>query len=91
MGHRKYKDEEKTGLTSRQQELLVYILMNKKNPEIAEILNIQIGTLRAMMQTLFRWYKVNSKEQLLGEFLCADKVQKEVDIMLSDTGNVLGG
>ena len=62
-----------------------------KNPEIAEILNIQIGTLRAMMQTLFRWYKVNTKEQLLGEFLCADKVQKEVDIMLSDTGNVFGG
>ena len=91
MGHKKYKNEEKTGLTSRQQELLVYILMNKKNPEIAEILNIKIGTLRAMMQTLFRWYKVNTKEQLLGEFLCADKVQKEVDLMLSDTGNVFGG
>tara|TARA_R110000796_G_scaffold127773_2_gene243223 strand:+ start:315 stop:593 length:279 start_codon:yes stop_codon:yes gene_type:complete len=92
MGHRKYKGEDKTGLTSRQQELLVYVLLNKKNREISGILDITVGTIRAMLQIIFRWYNVNSKEELLGKFLCDDKVKKEIDIMVADTGeNVHGG
>ena len=51
---------------------------------IAEKMETGIGTVRAQLQSLYRFLGYRNKEHLLQDHLCPIKVQKSIDVMMGD-------
>tara|TARA_B110000208_G_C11753662_1_gene424366 strand:- start:1183 stop:1440 length:258 start_codon:yes stop_codon:yes gene_type:complete len=79
---RKLKGEKKTHLTPAEQEIFTYILCGNNNKMIAEKMETGIGTVRAQLQSLYRFLGYRNKEHLLQDHLCPIKVQKSIDEMM---------
>ena len=79
---RKVKGESKTHLTPAEQEIFTYILCGNNNKMIAEKMETGIGTVRAQLQSLYRFLGYRNKEHLLQDHLCPIKVQKSIDVMM---------
>jgi DNA-binding NarL/FixJ family response regulator len=80
---RKVKGEPKKFLTPRQQELYTLVLCGNSNPQICEKMDLGLGTVRAMLQIIYRYFGYKNKEDLLVRHIDQALVQKQITIMLN--------
>ena len=55
-------------ITKSQIELLQYILMGKKNPEIAQLMQVTEPSVRTYVSSLYRKLNVSNRQQLINKF-----------------------
>lgn len=79
---RKLKGQEKKGLTGREQEALVYMLMGLNSYVIADKMEITPNTVRTMLVNIYKFFKVSTREAVMGLFIDKGLLQIEVDNML---------
>lgn len=79
---RKLKGQEKKGLTGREQETLVYMLMGLNSYVIADKMEITPNTVRTMLVNIYKFFKVSTREAVMGLFIDKGLLQIEVDNML---------
>lgn len=79
---RKLKGQEKKGLTGREQETLVYMLMGLNSYDIADKMEITPNTVRTMLVNIYKFFKVSTREAVMGLFIDKGLLQIEVDNML---------
>tara|TARA_R110000803_G_scaffold194052_1_gene257062 strand:+ start:1230 stop:1493 length:264 start_codon:yes stop_codon:yes gene_type:complete len=69
-------------LTGREQETLVYLLMGFETSTIATKMEIGVDTVRPMVHSIYRWYDVHSRGELMAMFVSKELLQVEVEVML---------
>tara|TARA_R110000803_G_scaffold27322_1_gene63991 strand:+ start:3852 stop:4112 length:261 start_codon:yes stop_codon:yes gene_type:complete len=68
-GQWKYTKENPRGLTCRQQETLVYLLMGFDNKQVAEKLEITIRTARMHIKSIYVFFNVKNIYGLMSLFI----------------------
>jgi DNA-binding CsgD family transcriptional regulator len=71
----------KEPLTTRQQEVFVYLLMGNDTREIQGKTGLSIDSVRPLIHKVCKFYNVNSRMELLSLFVNKDLLQEEVDVM----------
>ena len=85
---RKLKGERKMCLTFREHELYTLVLCGNDNPQICAKMDLTIGTVRTMLQTVYKHLGYKNKNDLLVGHLDKALVQEQINTMMSQQDDV---
>ena len=76
------KQTPKGELRHKQHEAFVFTLLGLSGDQVAEKMDVGVGTVRIHLLSVYKYFKVNTKAQLLSLYLDKNKIQKEIDKMM---------